>query len=140
MPKRVYQFDSIFQLFPKVKLVYLFGSRAVGQEGPLSDYDFAAYIDEQDVKKRFNVRLDLLDKLSRELRTDNIDLSVLNDIQSPELKYSIISSGRLIYKKEPYKVLIEPRILSEYFDFTDSLQRYGLTKNIWRTILLLNPR
>lgn len=121
---------SVFRLLPQIKLVYFFGSRALGKEGALSDYDFAVYLDEQDIKKRFYVRLDLLDKLSRELKTDDIDLSILNDIQSPELKYSIIASGQLIYKKEPYKVLIEPRILSEYFDFTDSLRRYGLTKNI----------
>lgn len=122
--------ESIFKQYPQVKLVYFFGSRASGKAGPLSDYDFAVFLDEKDFKKRFDIRLDLLDKFSRLLKTDNIDLSVLNDIRSPELKYSIIASGQLIYKEEPYKVLVEPSILSEYFDFTDSLKRYGLTKNI----------
>lgn len=122
--------ESIFKQYPQVKLVYFFGSKATGKAGPLSDYDFAVYLDEKDFKKRFDVRLGLLDKLSRQLKTDNIDLIVLNDIQSPELKYSVIASGQLIYKEEPYKVLIEPGILSEYFDFTEDLRRYGLTKNI----------
>lgn len=121
---------SIFKQYPQIKLVYFFGSRAIGKAGPLSDFDFAVYLDEKDLKKRFDTRLDLLDKFSRQLKTDNIDLIVLNDIQSPELKYSIIASGQLIYKEEPYKVLVEPGILSEYFDFTDNLLRYGLTKNI----------
>jgi len=122
--------EKIFDLFPQVKLVYFFGSRATDKAGPLSDYDFAVFLDEKDFKKRFDIRLGLLDKFSHELKTDNIDLLVLNDIQSPELKYSIISSGKLIYEIEPYKILLEPMIFSEYFDFTDSLQRYGLTKNI----------
>lgn len=122
--------ESIFKQYPQVKLVYFFGSKASGKAGPLSDYDFAVYLDEKDFKKRFGIRLNLLDKLSRLLKTDNIDLAVINDIQSPELKYSIIASGKLIYNEEPYKVLVEPGILSEYFDFTDSLRKYGLTKNI----------
>lgn len=121
---------SIFKLLPAVKLVYFFGSRATGKAGPLSDYDFAIFLDEKDFKKRFEIRLDLLDKLSRQLKTDNIDLSVLNDIQSPELKYSIIKDGRLIYTREPFRILLEPKILNEYFDFMDGLKRFGLTQNV----------
>lgn len=122
--------EAIFKQYPQVKLVYFFGSKAAGKSGPLSDYDFAVYLDEKDFKKRFDIRLDLLDKFSRLLKTDNIDLSVLNDIQSPELKYSIIKEGKLIYKKEPFNLLLEPRILNEYFDFMDGLKRYGLTKSL----------
>lgn len=122
--------EKIFKLFPQVKLVYFFGSKASGKDGPLSDYDFAVYLNEKDFNKRFQIRLSLLNMLSRELKTDNIDLLVLNDIQSPELKYSIISTGKVICEIEPYKVLLEPRILNEYFDFMDGLRRYGLTKNI----------
>lgn len=121
---------SIFKQYPQVKLAYFFGSRATGKAVSLSDFDFAVYLDEKDFKKRFDIRLNLLDKFSRQLKTDNIDLVVINDIQSPELKYSIIASGQLIYKEEPYKVLVEPGILSEYFDFIEGLKRYGLTKSI----------
>jgi len=35
---------AIFKGYSEVKLVYLFGSRASGKTGPLSDYDFAIYI------------------------------------------------------------------------------------------------
>lgn len=122
--------EKIFEFLPQVKLVYFFGSRVTGKIGPLSDYDFAVYLDEKDFKKRFDIRLDLLDKFSRLLKTDNIDLLILNDIQSPELKYSIIKDGKLIYKKEPFNLLLEPKILNEYFDFMDGLKRYGLTKSI----------
>lgn len=118
---------SIFELLPQVKLVYLFGSKATGTEGPLSDFDFAVLLDEKDAQKRFNTRIEILNKLSEALNTDKIDVIVLNDAKSPELKFSIIKDGKIIYEKEPYKVLLEPKILNEYFDFMDGLRRYGLT-------------
>lgn len=121
---------SIFKLLPRVKLVYLFGSRASGKVGPLSDFDFAILLNEKDAQKRFKIRTDILSKLSEALNTDKIDVVVLNDTKSPELKFSIIKDGKIIYEKEPYKVLLEPKILNEYFDFMDGLKRYGLTKNI----------
>lgn len=119
---------SIFTLYPQVKLVYFFGSRAKGKEGPLSDYDFAVYLDEKDKNKRFEIRLNLMSKLSLKIGTDKIDVIILNDTESPELKFSIIKEGKLIYKEEPYNVFIEPRIFNEYFDFISGLRRYGLTK------------
>ena len=41
---------SFFQSNSQIKLVYLFGSQVSGTTGPLSDYDFAFYIDEKDKK------------------------------------------------------------------------------------------
>jgi uncharacterized protein len=119
---------SIFQRYPQVKLVYFFGSRAKGKESALSDYDFAVYLDEKDPKSRFDTRLDLMAKLSRSIGTDGVDVVVLNDTESPELKYSIVTEGMLLYEEEPYKLFIEPRILNEYFDFIYGLRKYGLTK------------
>ena len=118
----------VFQLYPQVKLVYFFGSRARHKEGPLSDYDFAVYLDEKDKNKRFEIKLSLMSKLSLRIEPDKVDVVVLNDTQSPELKYSIIKEGKLIYEEEPYKVFVEPRIFNEYFDFVSGLRKYGLTK------------
>lgn len=122
--------ESIFRKYPQVKLVYFFGSKATGKAGPLSDYDFAVLLDEEDAQKRFKIRIEILIKLSEVLKTDEVDLIVLNDAKSPELKFSIIKDGKIIYEKEPYKILLEPKILNEYFDFMDGLRRYGLTKSI----------
>jgi len=99
MGKRLSQLENIFAEYHAIKLVYLFGSRAGGKVGPLSDYDFAFYFDQPNKKKRF------------------------------DLKYNIIKEGRLLYEKEPFKVMIEPKILNEYFDFRDSLLRYHLTSS-----------
>ncbi len=128
MELRKEKIRNIFELYPQIKLVFLFGSRARGKAGPLSDYDFAVYLDEKDAQKRFDVRLRLMNRLSKELGTDNIDVLVLNDIKSPEVKYSIIKEGVLLHEQEPYKVLLVPRILNEYFDFMHGLRKYGLTK------------
>ena len=53
---------------------------------------------------------------------------MLDITESPELKFNVIKEGKLIYEVEPYKVIIEPKILNEYFDFHSLLLRYGLTR------------
>ena len=118
----------IFKKEQSVKLVYLFGSRATGKIGALSDYDFAVYLDEKNSKKRFDLRLKLMGEISLKLKTDNIDLIILNDIDGPELKYNIIKEGILLMEKEPFKVLMEPKILNEYLYSFHILLRYKLTK------------
>lgn len=119
---------EIFNSFQEIKLVYFFGSKANGSDGPLSDYDFAVYLAGGDVKRRFDIKLNLMKELSRALGTDAVDVVILNDTESPELKYGIIRDGRIIYEKEPYRVLAEPRILNDYFDFIYGLRKYNLTK------------
>jgi len=127
------QIQSVFANFSAIKLVYFFGSAAKGEAGPMSDYDFAVYFDlslnnEKDKEIMFNIQFKLMDGLSRALKTDKIDIVILNLTESPELKYQIIKNGRLIYEQEPFRVLIEPKILNEYFDFRYFLQKYNLTK------------
>lgn len=120
--------NSIFKENPEVKLVYVFGSQTTGCHGPLSDYDFAVYLDLRDKKKIFALKFLLMDKISRALKTDKVDVVILNITESPELKFNIIKEGELIYEQEPFRVLIEPKIMMEYFDFKSMLLRYNLTK------------
>ncbi len=122
------QLRMVFEAFNEIKLVYFFGSRANGAAGPLSDYDFAVYLDETDQEKLFELKLKLLKELSRILTTDSIDLIILNNAESPELKYNIIKNGQLLFEREPYRIILEPRILNEYFDFHYMLKKYHLTK------------
>jgi len=117
-----------FKKYPKVKLAYLFGSQATGNVSPLSDYDFAVYLDEKDYLKRFELRLKLMADISLKIKTDKVDLCVLNDIDGPELKYNIIKDGILLLEKEHFKVLVEPKIMNEYFDFRYSLIKFKLSK------------
>lgn len=125
--KSVEKIKEIFEHYQEIKLVYFFGSRAKEKARPLSDYDFAVYFEERDKKKMFDTKYKLNDELSRFLKTDKVDVIILNITENPELKYSIIKDGTLILAREPYKVLVEPRILNEYFDFRLMLSRYNLT-------------
>jgi len=121
---------KIFKKYPIIKLVYFFGSQAKGDEGPMSDYDFAVFVDERDSKKLFDLKLELLNKLGQLVGEGKIDVVILNNVKSPELKYNIIKDGQLIYEEEPFRVLVEPKILREYFDFHSMLLRYNLTKSL----------
>ena len=112
----------------QIKLVYLFGSRVSDSVGPLSDYDFAIYVEMRDPLQIASIKHSLQDQISRELKTDEVDIVILNDVQSPEFKYDVISKGKIIYEQEPYRIFFESRVLNEYFDFHAMLARYGLTK------------
>lgn len=117
-----------FKSKKEIKLVYFFGSEANNTSGPLSDYDFAFYLDKKDKKELFEEKLNLISKLSQILKTDKIDVVILNLIESPELNYHIIKEGKLIFEREPYRLIIEPKILNQYFDFKTILLKYNLTK------------
>jgi predicted nucleotidyltransferase len=119
----------VFERFPALKLVYFFGSRATGTEGPISDYDFAVYFDGLDKRQMFDCQLRLLCDLEKALGTEHVDVVVLNTNEAPELKYDIIKDGLRIYTIEPFHVIVEPEILNEYFDFHAGLVRNGLTRS-----------
>lgn len=126
--KEINKLKSIFKSYPELKLAYLFGSRAVCKESFMSDYDFAVYLDTKDLKRIYQIRFELFDRISRLLKTDKLDIVILNLTESPELKYLIIAEGKLLFEREPFKVIVEPDILNEYFDFQSLLLRYNLTK------------
>jgi uncharacterized protein len=118
----------IFESFDEIKLVYLFGSTARGDRGAMSDYDFAVFVGETNRREVERIRFLLTDELARLLRADKIDVVMLDIVESPELKYIIIREGKLIFEKEPFRLLFEPNVLNEYFDFQSMLKRHGLTK------------
>jgi len=118
---------QVFSSYPTVKLGYIFGSQAAGDIGPLSDYDFAVYTDNRNKKENFDLKLEIMGKLCQLLKTDRVDVVILNEAKNTELKYQIIKDGQLIYSQEPYKVLVEPKILNEYFDYHQMLVRHNLT-------------
>ncbi|MBI2075149.1 MAG: nucleotidyltransferase domain-containing protein [Candidatus Harrisonbacteria bacterium] len=119
----------IFAAYPEAGFVYLFGSRARGEASPTSDYDIAVYLDEPSAQKRGELRMTLITDCMKALGSNEIDLHILNDMHTPELKYKIIAEGKLMFEREPYRVLIEPKIMNEYFDFSMMLQKYNFTKS-----------
>lgn len=119
---------AVFEAHSAIKLAYLFGSQATGNAGPMSDFDFAFFVDGIEKNEIFDLRLKLMAEIGMILKTDKIDLLCLNLIESPELKYAIIKEGKILLEKEPFRVILEPKILNEYFDFHDLLKKYNLTR------------
>ncbi|TAN44519.1 MAG: nucleotidyltransferase domain-containing protein [Nitrospirae bacterium] len=117
-----------FESCPEIKLVYFFGSRAKQSHGKLSDYDFAIYLESRNRERMYEIKIDTIVALSRLLKSDKIDVVILNLTVNSDLKYLIVKEGRLIYEKEPFKLLVEPKIYNEYFDFHKMMAKYNLTK------------
>lgn len=110
--------NHLFSQFEEIKLVYLFGSQATKRVTLLSDYDFALYLDPKiKINRKKEIILTLIAEISTILQTDELDLTLLNDSIFPLLKFNILKEGILIYQKYPYKILVEPTIYNEYFDF-----------------------
>jgi predicted nucleotidyltransferase len=111
---------SIFRAIREVKLVYLFGSKVSGEEGPLSDYDFGILFDRE--KSRPNIDAEVTHTLSKALKTDQVDVVNLN--RAPiELAYSVIVQGDLIYEIDrATRVECEVRILGLYGDYLPVLR------------------
>jgi predicted nucleotidyltransferase len=128
LKKELDSLKTAFHRYPEIKLVYFFGSRAKRSYGPLSDHDFAVYFGRITAARMFSIKLDLISQISRILKSDEVDIVILNLTKSPELKYAILKEGILILEKEPFKVMVEPKILNEYFDFHKTLSKYGLTQ------------
>ncbi len=128
--KEIQKIVDYCQSKPRIKLAYLFGSQVNGATGSLSDYDFAFYAEAKDSGEIFDLKIKLINDLSDilEINSEKIDVVMINSAKSPELLYNIIKEGKLIFEREPYRVLIEPKILSNYFDFHQMLLKYNLTK------------
>jgi len=105
---------------PFIKLAYLFGSRAGGKIGPISDYDIAVLFSKPSIP---NLRYELEHKLKTVLMTDQVDLVVLN--YAPiELRYAVIACGTVAYEISfAVRVEYEALILSMYGDYLPILRR-----------------
>lgn len=96
-----------------IKLIYIFGSYAKGNNNANSDLDIAVLLnndyDPMD-------KLSLIGDLTSIFKRDDIDLVVLNSANSV-LKHQVIKYGKLIFmENEDIKVNFEVRVLKEYMD------------------------
>ena len=101
---------------PQVIFSYLFGSLAKHQPFPLSDVDIAVYL--KPGSNLAECKLDILGRLMDILRTDEIDLVIINraDIS---LVMNIIKSKKIIVDKDPFeRHRFESLIMRKYFDFS----------------------
>lgn len=120
-------YKSLFKKYPSIISAYLFGSRARGNNTPSSDYDFSVHLDEKRLsrKKYTDVKLKIMADLNRALKTDKIDVVVLNDAPIL-LKHRILKDRKVIFCRSDLKrVRNEARILSDYLDQKESEVAYA---------------
>lgn len=126
MEKKLSEF---FSKEDSVVLAYLFGSIARGEANCLSDIDIAVFFDKNLTKKEaFDLQLRLIVDLGDLLKTNNVDLVILND--SPLLlTFNIILDGIILKSEERERVHFETRIMSRYYD-----EQYYIDRHMKRTI------
>ncbi|WP_287584359.1 nucleotidyltransferase domain-containing protein [Candidatus Borrarchaeum sp.] len=108
---------TFFEKERYVELAYLYGSTVEKKEGKLSDIDIGVYLnDKLDKGERFNLRLKLLSEISLLLKSDKIDLVIMNDTQIV-LNFEIIKANSPIFiRNREKKIELEHKIMSKYLD------------------------
>lgn len=110
-----------------VATLYLFGSRAQGLAGPLSDYDFGILMKKTkyDYEKIYNSLYDILSPLCpRKFPNDIIDIVFLDRV-SLELQINVIRYGRLLFNDDENATAdYEAKTMLEAADFAP-LRRFA---------------
>jgi len=103
-----------------VHLVYLFGSQAEGQTGPMSDLDFAVLVASAVDGRRLQAVL--AHELSAALGTAAVDVVLLN--RAPiELAYAVIAQGAVLFEQDAAtRIEYEADVLSRYADYLPVLR------------------
>jgi predicted nucleotidyltransferase len=117
---------SVLAAFPEVSLAYLFGSRARGEAGPRSDYDFAVLLNW--APELLARRGEILSRLTHELvcllgvGPGQLDLVILN--RAPvELAYAVIAEGKIVFERDvASRVEYEAYVLGRYGDYLPILR------------------
>jgi predicted nucleotidyltransferase len=119
---------QVFEHFPEVRAVFLFGSIAEGRAGPESDLDLAIIPTGPDLMAR---QLELLAALVR-AGFDRVDLIFL-DGRDIVLQFEAVRPNCLIYAREGFdRGAFYSRVVREYLDFLPYLavQREALKRRL----------
>jgi predicted nucleotidyltransferase len=110
---------------PEVVLGFLFGSYARGEGWPDSDVDCAVLLaDGVPAAAAFDLRLRVIDGLTRAIRRDDVDLAILNEAPLA-LAYRVLRDGKLLFCRDHAAyVRYRVRTLNLYFDFAPLLERH----------------
>ncbi|MGC9516176.1 MAG: type VII toxin-antitoxin system MntA family adenylyltransferase antitoxin [Methanomicrobiales archaeon] len=100
-----------------IQLAYLFGSVAQEKAGELSDVDIAVYLDKSlNKNERINLKFKLISQLEEILKTDRLDLVVMNEVPI-SLNFEVIKANHpLFIRDQDHKVEVEHYIMSRYLD------------------------
>lgn len=101
----------------EVRIVYLFGSQVSGTVNNISDIDIGVLLNEDFVKESvYGYRADLTAELVSLLRTDKVDLVVLNQAP-PLLSHRVVRDGIVLHcKDESERIAFEVKMLNRFLD------------------------
>ncbi|SMB82564.1 Predicted nucleotidyltransferase [Desulfonispora thiosulfatigenes DSM 11270] len=107
----------------KIKLAYLFGSFARGEENDQSDSDIAiCFMEEYSSFDDVMIRGDLIERGKETLKRK---VDILNLDKAPiSLKYIVVQQG-IILKDNNERATFESLVLREYFDFAYYAEKYN---------------
>jgi predicted nucleotidyltransferase len=105
----------------RIGVVYLVGSQASGEQGPVSDFDLAVVFsgDEQPINKM------AIHPVLYDILTDEFPVTLKNDVDiiylqeaALSFQFEAISTGRVIYESNPeLRVDYEESVVKRYLDF-----------------------
>ena len=109
----------------EVIAVYLYGSHAEGRANALSDMDIGVLARDGLARERlWEIEDALAADLGRALRTDNLDLIVLN-LAPLRIQYEVITRGEVLYSADDgARADFESYSLRRYWDFKKYLEEY----------------
>ena len=109
----------------EVIAAYLYGSHAEGHANALSDIDIALLMRDGLAKERlWKLEDALAADVGRALRTDNVDLIVLN-LAPLRIRYEVITRGEVLYSADDgARADSESYSLRRYWDFKKYLEEY----------------
>lgn len=88
-----------------VVALYAFGSLAESSLKPLSGLDFGVLLsDSLDKQKRIHKSIDLIGILNETLKTDEVDLVILNN-DPLRFTYHILKTGKLLYCRDQNRLI-----------------------------------
>ncbi len=120
---RIKKIRKILGANPNIEFAYLFGSQARGVAGERSDWDIAIYF-KKDAKKLPRWTVFYLEaEISKEIGSE-VQITALNDVDSPLFLFQIISVGVVLIDSDSSKrILFEAETLKHYHDWQYFLKR-----------------
>lgn len=122
----IHQLRTILFQNQWVSFAYLFGSRAQEKAGNMSDWDIAVYVADARLERNpVWQKIKIEDELSLALKTDKIQVVILNAIDAPLFSFTIISKSILLTdKNRELREIFECNTLRRFHDWQYYLDRH----------------
>jgi len=106
-----------FKKHSEIEVAYIFGSVAQGKSSPLSDIDIAILVDRDKIDEkvyRYGYKAEILSDLIKLLKTNAIDLVILNEANTL-LRHRVLYSGKILHSKnETKRIAFQTTTISKY--------------------------